>query len=103
MNNGKFYIITLDKDGYPKTFVSKKFHNELTTTNGIIAWWHYLESTYIVKVSNTTYANHIADLMKKIAPNKKYFTSEINLIDFNGWLPAEAWDWIRENTKHNNV
>ncbi|WP_298903188.1 hypothetical protein [uncultured Psychroserpens sp.] len=103
MNWDKFYILIFDNNGIPKTFNQKVFHNNLTQTKGVKAWWHYLESTYIIKVGNSVNASHIVELMKELAPNKKYFTSEINFQDYNGWLPNEAWDWIKENTKHNNV
>ena len=103
MNWDKFFIITLDNDGIPSTFNKKVFHNRLTQTKGVITWWHYLESTYIIKVGYSVNASHIAELMKEIAIDKKYFTSEIKFQDYTGWLPNEAWDWIKENTKQNNV
>lgn len=99
----KFFILTIDKEGVLSSFNSKEFHNKLTNSSGIKAWWHYLESTYIIKVDYSVNATHVADLMKIIAPNKKFFTSEIKFNDYSGWLPNEAWDWIRDNTKHNNV
>ncbi|MFV0573249.1 MAG: hypothetical protein ACK5M1_12595 [Xanthomarina gelatinilytica] len=102
MSKDKFYIITIDNDNYPRTFDKKKFHNQLTTAVGVKAWWHYLESTYIIKVDYLINSNHIAGFMVEIAPDKKYFTSEIKLNDINGWLPQEAWDWIKENSNLNN-
>ncbi len=102
MNREKFFIITIDKEGIMSSFNSKEFHKNLIETKGVKAWWHYLESTYIIKVDYIVNANHVAKLIQKIAPNKKFFTSEIKFNDFNGWLPNEAWDWIRDNTKHNS-
>ncbi|WP_138432998.1 hypothetical protein [Winogradskyella algicola] len=102
MNWDKFFIITIDNDGIPSSFNIKTFHNRLTNTNGVKAWWHYLESTYIIRVDYSVNTSHISELMKEIAPNKKYFTSEIKFEDYNGWLPNEAWEWIKENTNHNN-
>ena len=101
MNSDKFFIITIDIEATLGSFNYREFHNKLIATNGVKAWWHYLESTYIIKVDYSVNANHIAELMKIIAPDKKFFASEINFNDYSGWLPQEAWDWIRDNTKHN--
>lgn len=100
MNWDKFYIVTLDKGGFLDSFDSKKFHNQLIAAKGINAWWHYLESTYILKVKYGVNAHNIAAYIQKIAPNKKFFTSEITLNNYNGWLPQEAWDWINKNKSH---
>ena len=99
MNWDKFYIITLDKGGLLDSFDSKKFHKQLTSAKGIKAWWHYLESTYIIKVEFGVTAHNIAEYIQKIAPKKKFFASEINFNNYNGWLTQEAWDWIK---KHKN-
>ena len=98
MNIDKFFIITLDNNGLPSSFNYKVFHNKLTQTNGVKSWWHYLESTYIIRVDPSVNAFHISELMDVIAPDKMYFTSEIKFQDYSGWLPNEAWNWIEENT-----
>jgi len=97
MNWDKFYIITMDKGGFFDSFDSKKFHKELTTAQGIKAWWHYLESTYIVRVDFNVTAHNVTDFIRNIAPNKHFFTTEVKLDDYNGYLPKEAWDWIKSN------
>jgi len=97
MSWDKFYIITLDKGGLLDSFDSKKFHNQLTTAKGIKSWWHYLESTYIIKVDYTVTALNIAEYIQSIAPKKKFFTSELILDNYNGWLPQGAWDWLENN------
>lgn len=98
----KFYILIIDKGGLLDSFDYKGFHEKLTTANGIKAWWHYLESTYIIKVEFGITAHNVSEYVQKIAPNKKFFVCELNLGNHNGWLPQEAWDWINKNTKHNN-
>lgn len=97
MNWNKFYIVTIDKEGLLSSFDSKKFHQQLTTAKGITAWWHYLESTYILKVNYRITAKNISEYIRTIAPKKKFFTSELRLGNHDGWLPQEAWDWIKDN------
>ncbi len=97
MNWDKYYIITFDKGTLLDSFDSQKFHKQITNAKGINAWWHYLESMYIIKVEYGVTSHNIAEYIRKIAPNKKFFVSEIKFDNYNGWLPQEAWDWIENN------
>lgn len=97
MKKDKFYIITIDKGGLFDMFDVKKFHDQLTTANGIKAWWHYLDSTYIIRVDFGVTAHNISNFIISFAPNKKFFTAELKLDNYNGFLPQEAWDWIKNN------
>lgn len=92
----KTYIINFDKGGITDTFDYKKFHDTLTTANGIISWWHYIESSYIIATSMTVTATNVSDFIMQHMPNKHFFVSELNLNNHNGWLPKEAWDWINK-------
>jgi len=93
----KFYIVTIDVGGMMDSFNYKSFHEKLIGAKGVNAWWHYLESTYILKVEYGITAHNIGEYIQKIAPNKRFFVCELNLGDHNGWLPQEAWEWIRDN------
>lgn len=97
MSRNKFFIIVLEDTKTSTSFNSEVFHNQLVNFNGIIAWWHYLESMYIIKVSSSVNTSHVTNLIIELAPNKKFFTSEVRLKDYNGWLPEEAWKWINDN------
>lgn len=98
---GKFYIITLDIGGQLDAFDYKKFHDSITTAKGVQSWWHHLDSTYILKVDFDITANNIAEYIYKINSNKKFFVCELNINNINGYLPKQAWDWIRDNNKRN--
>jgi len=55
-------------------------------------WWHYLDSTWLV--DTTLGANGI---WERISPHldKNDFVLVIGMSsDYQGWLPAEAWEWI---------
>jgi hypothetical protein len=91
----KAFIITFDKgvlDGINYTTL----HQNLTTAQGILNWWHYLESTYIVIVEFSVTAQNIGDYLQTQIPNKKHFVCEIKLSNYYGWLDAPAWEWINQ-------
>ena len=99
----KFFIVIIDKEKVISSFDGKEFHKQIINSEGVKAWWHYLESTYIIKVDNVVNASHVANFIHDIAPKKKFFVTEIKLNEFNGRLPKEAWDWILENTNHDKI
>jgi hypothetical protein len=90
------YIITFDKGGLFDLFDYNKFHQSIINASGLISWWHYLESTYIIVVNNNVTATNVSEFLRQIAPNKQFFVTEINLRSHNGFLPQEAWDWINK-------
>lgn len=58
-------------------------------------WWHYLDSTWIIATNEnasqiwTRLANHI---------DKNDYLLVIEVVDnVQGWLPKDAWQWIRTN------
>lgn len=58
-------------------------------------WWHYLESTWIVTTNETS--QQIWDrLAKNIDNNDRLLIIEVKNNCY-GWLPKDAWDWIRQN------
>lgn len=58
-------------------------------------WWHYLTNTWLVKTtwSTDTLGRH---LLKFITTNDRLMVIEVSGIG-QGWLPNDAWDWIRKN------
>lgn len=95
----KAFIITFNKGGITDTFNYNKFHDSLVSTKGIISWWHYLESSYIVIVDWNISATNISNVVRDLMPNKLFIVIELNLENHNGWLPKEAWDWINKFIK----
>jgi hypothetical protein len=95
--NTKAYIINFDKGGFLDKFDYKKFHENFTTAKGIISWWHYIESSYIVITKPNISATNISDFVARQMKDKHFFVGELNLKNHNGWLPKEAWDWINKN------
>ncbi len=60
------------------------------------AWWHYLDSTWLVDTSLTA-----TGVWERIDPhvdkNDSFLIVGITR-DYQGWLPKEAWDWIDTRT-----
>ena len=58
-------------------------------------WWHFLESTWLVSTDETS-----SELYKRLLPalTRKDCILIIEVPNnAQGWLPREAWDWIRNN------
>lgn len=84
------YIISYDLGKPDRDYTGlfdelKKFDN----------WWHYLESTWIIKTSNSP-----NEIFKKL---KTHIDDNDNLLiieagkKHQGWLPEKAWNWIKKN------
>lgn len=59
------------------------------------SWWHYLESTWIVKTSESV-SDFSRRLNEQLGENDRLLVVNITNADRNGWLPKKAWEWIRE-------
>ena len=92
----KAYILTFDKGGLLESFDYSKFHNHLTSDPNLVSWWHYLENSYILITDSRIKASYFSDLFKQIGNNKFVFVCELNIDSCNGWLPPDAWEWIKK-------
>lgn len=93
----KAYILTIEKSGGVfDSFNYETFHGTLTTAAGVVDWWHHLNGVYILIVNANSTALSITNYIMKIAPNKKFFVTHIDLKDHSGWLMPDAWTWINK-------
>lgn len=92
----KAYIINFDKGGLFDNFDYEKFHTDLTNAKGVINWWHYLKSSYLIITESNATATSITNFVMKKMPQKYFVVFEVNLQNHNGWLPKEAWEWIEK-------
>ena len=57
-------------------------------------WWHYLESSWIVDTDRDV--NYVVDTIHaEMRQGDRLFVVQIDNQSRNGWLPKDAWDWIR--------
>jgi hypothetical protein len=85
----KVYNISYDlhKPGKDYNGLIKELQNSHT-------WWHYLESTWLIYTNET--ANQIWNrLSSYLDQNDSILIIETGK-DYSGWLPKEAWEWIKK-------
>jgi len=63
-----------------------------TALQNIGAWWHYLDTTWIIKTSYTPQQIY-SMLAPHLSKNDLILVTKISGTSF-GWLPKDAWDWI---------
>lgn len=86
------YILTFDRDD---NLDYKKIHDKIINLPSVITWWHYIKSSYIL-ISDTNNASKLNSEILRVIPNKRFLLVEVNLKNRNGWLPNEAWYWIKK-------
>ncbi len=60
------------------------------------SWWHYLESTWLVSTNDS--ANAWADRIRTVIDqNDRFLVVEITHQSRQGWLPTDAWEWIKNH------
>lgn len=56
-------------------------------------WWHYLDSTWIVKTEKNV--DDITSSTRLMLDSNDYLlVIDITNDKTNGWLPRDAWNWI---------
>lgn len=64
---------------------------------GCGSWWHYLGSMWLVHT--TLNAQDICHRLKPHIDTNDFFLVIRVTSDCQGWLPEEAWDWIKRYTE----
>lgn len=60
------------------------------------AWWHHLDSTWIVETSLTI--GEVQDrLLSVLDDSDSLLVMNINGDTYAGWLTQDAWDWLKEH------
>jgi len=82
----KFIIIIYKVDGDDK---SVKDNIKL-----LGAWFNYLQGSFLLMTTIS-----VEEVYKRISTNKssdRFLIMEVDLKNYYGILPTEAWDWIKE-------
>ena len=86
------YLLTFDRDENTNYDV---IHDYIKSdTNYIIDWWHYLQSSYILLSEYSGVV--LADKILRNFPNHRFLLIEVNPRDYQGWLPSNAWSWLKK-------
>lgn len=76
---------------------SKRYDELYATIKEADGWWHYLDSFWIIK-TGLSVNDWTEKLKQKIDKRDSLLVVEVSVKESNGWLPKDAWDWLRENT-----
>ena len=61
-------------------------------------WWHYLDSTWIVATSLSCSGAWDA-ISAAFDRSDNCLVVDITNDPYQGWLPADAWDWLRQHVR----
>lgn len=85
------YLVSYDLNTPGKDY--EKLYNVLKSAEG---WWHYLESTWILRTSQSL-SSWSDKIMNTIDENDSFIIVDITKSDRNGWLDKKAWEWLKNN------
>ena len=87
----KLLLITYEVDLSPGDYV--KFYNNLRSSG---AWWHYMTNTWLLHTEEGPQKLYekLADYISK--GDRLLIIDITDIQDYFGWLPGDAWKWIRE-------
>ncbi|MFQ6676532.1 MAG: hypothetical protein ACE5LH_09360 [Fidelibacterota bacterium] len=84
------YVVSYELRGARRDY--RRLYDELRNSSG---WWHYLGSTWLISTDES--ANELYErLATAIGSNDGLLIIEAGRTR-QGWLPEEAWAWIREH------
>lgn len=71
-----------------------RLHSFVQENDGIHNWWHYLDTAYILESSTTL--TKMESILHKMFPKDNFMLMDINPQYYGGYLPKEAWDWLKQ-------
>lgn len=60
------------------------------------SWWHYLDTVWIIR-TDVSIQEISATLNKLVDTRDCLLIVDVTVSDFSGWLPTDAWQWIKNN------
>ena len=90
----QFYLISLNKpkDNRLERFIKDTFEK----------WMHYMECNWVVVSDKSVQeiTDHLVPWVRNSDKcNQLMLVTEIDPANINGWLPHDAWEWIRKNQR----
>ena len=84
----KKYLIT-----YNLKTTNWNYTGFFSTLQNIGSWWHYLDTTWIIK-SEFTSQQIYSMIAPHLSKSDLILVVEIVANTSFGWLPKDAWDWL---------
>jgi hypothetical protein len=57
-------------------------------------WWHFIESSWLIHTSDSA-SSIYAKIKQSFDGNDRVLIIQVTN-DYQGWLPEDAWKWIKE-------
>ena len=71
---------------------------EMLKKQGTTSWWHYLSSTWLLSTVRTP--KEVAEAIKPYMGAKDFLlVGEFDRNNYFGWMPKEAWEWIKAQSQ----
>lgn len=86
----KVYVVSYDLNKSGQDY--KGLYEELKKSS---SWWHFLDSTWLIYTSETADQLYTR-IGSHIDKNDYALVIEVKR-NYQGWLPEDAWKWIREH------
>jgi hypothetical protein len=92
------YILVFDRDDN-LDYVA--IHKQITELPFLLNWFHYIRSSYILMTSEQSIHQLNEKVRGVLGPDKHILLMKVSLENgnYDGWLPQDAWDWIREQNE----
>lgn len=87
------YQITLN---HSQVYVPSIFQDLITKDPEVNAWWNYLPNIFLVRTNQP--AKYFADKLIASFPGVGFLITKLDMNEYNGYLPQNAWDWIKAHS-----
>lgn len=90
----KLFLITYDLKQPGRNY--SELYELIKSLAGENNWQHPLESTWMIKVSDSTTVDGITTQLRTSMDTKdSIFVVDISRMPYQGWLPKSFWDWMK--------
>lgn len=93
----KFYAITYDLRQPGRKY--NEFYEAIKALAGSGNWQHPMESFWMISLSRYSAedANSLFEKLRQhIDPSDSIMVAEMEMADYQGWMPKSFWDWVKE-------
>lgn len=83
---------------YDLKIPGRNYEGVFSELKGALSWWHYLESTWIIR-TKLTMEVWTDKLLARMDKNDSLLIFDVTGQNRQGWLSNKAWEWIREQNE----